>query len=73
MNDNSDLVECPFCHEKKAGKLDAPEPAERFLLVGYSQKTNTLFPDRGFPVDAYGCVSCKKVWLESPSLKLVDD
>lgn len=73
MTDKNELLSCPFCGKSKASKLDAPEPATKYLLIGYSPEQNELFPDRGFSVDAYGCAACKKVWLESPSLKIVDD
>lgn len=72
MSEDSDLIKCPFCNKKTASKLDAPAPADKFLLVGYNQSENKLLLDSGFSIDAYGCASCKKVWLESPTLKIVD-
>ncbi|MFT9005722.1 MAG: hypothetical protein ABF991_13600 [Liquorilactobacillus hordei] len=73
MSDSSNLVQCPFCKGITATRLVPPEPANKFLLTTYDSKTNNVFATTGFSVDAYGCGSCKKVWLENSALKFVEE
>lgn len=62
------INKCPYCGSLNFNKIKTDNNNYKFVLTQVDITTNEFFPNLGLPIDAYGCVDCKGIYLANENL-----
>lgn len=58
---------CPFCKSNRFAKLK-PNIGKEYGIIEVDEKKGAVYMDAILPVDLYGCLDCKSIFLKCESL-----
>lgn len=61
------MGKCPFCHESDLVPVK-PEVGDGYVILEANTRTRKIQGDRALPVSLYGCLNCKSIVMQCPTL-----
>ncbi|AYO30840.1 hypothetical protein D2962_09630 [Biomaibacter acetigenes] len=62
-------ITCPFCGNQNVQQLKNIQPNQTYALSIIDTDKGPTLPSQYLPVDVYGCLQCKAIFLVCESLR----